>query len=452
MPTFRIHASTRTKIVLLLSSGIIVREIFAPFTGHPYDFELWVRLGYYVSQGLDPYVYHPAVPGLSFPTFEGPPTWPGYPPIWPLFLALIYKFYVVIGIQNRFFYYFLIKQPMIVADILDAYLVFRLVKSHSTLENAVRAFAFWLLCPYTILISAIWGMFDQIILLFVLVALVLITSSWKSAILEALATALKLIPVIYFPLFVTVQPTRAKMALYTLVGGLFALFLSFAPYLYFRSWHLSGLTAVGVSDTNKIAGSMNYWEVLNVYNLYHPISNRDFLYFQTIYGWIWIPAILLASCYCALKIRHRVNFQTNLVLSSLFVTLTFFLTKYVINEQFLIYFLGFALIDYYLLSTKIRRNLFHAVWISALTFLIVNNAYLSRFFSPLSSYYGYLDNYLTVGQIDGVQMFALRNDLLIITSVLFSIFCSAYLISLYKEIRNLGYKRLPEPLADSRIN
>src|SRR5206468_12504221 len=44
--------TTPTGLLLL---GLLVREAFSFWTGHPYDFELWIRNGYFVSQGATPY-------------------------------------------------------------------------------------------------------------------------------------------------------------------------------------------------------------------------------------------------------------------------------------------------------------------------------------------------------------------------------------------------------------
>jgi hypothetical protein len=51
-------------ILLLLGAGLAIRETFASFTGHPFDFELWLRLGYYTSLGHDPYTATDQISGL----------------------------------------------------------------------------------------------------------------------------------------------------------------------------------------------------------------------------------------------------------------------------------------------------------------------------------------------------------------------------------------------------
>ncbi len=421
----------RTKVLLLLVAGISVREIFAPFTGHPYDFELWVRLGYYVSKGLDPYVQRPPVPNLSFPVSDNP-TWPGYPPLWPLFLALIYKLYAATGIQNRFFYYFLIKQPMIAADVIDAWLIFKLVRTHAGYDKGLKAFAFWLLCPYTILISSIWGMFDQIALLFVLLSIFVISNPWKSSFLEALAIALKLIPAIYLPLFGSVQTSKTKIIIYAGTCVTLAAFFALSAYLYFRSWNLSALEGVGSDVTNKFGNTLNYWEVLYNYWLIKNYSVTPAVEFiLRIIGLIWIPIIFLATYFCVRSIRRsKEKFEIILMLGVLFITVVFLLAKTVITEQFVTYLVGFGLFDYYVVSSRVRRILFHGVWISTFVELLINNAFGLAFLEPISAHYAAISDYFIAGPFNETRLL-----LMSILAVIFTAFSLGYLYSLYKEFK-----------------
>jgi hypothetical protein len=437
---FFLHQSNRSRLVFLLVIGIVIREAFAPFTGHPYDFELWVRLGYYVSKGLDPYHQYPPVPNLSFPSSFNP-SWPGYPPLWPLFLAQIYRLFAATGSDNRFVYYFLIKQPMVVADIIDSFLIFKLIKARADHEKATRAFAFWLLCPYTILISSIWGIFDQIILLFVLLSMYMISKAWKSSFMEAVAITLKLIPSIYLPLFAGLQSSRKKMLGYTLLTIAFTVILTFFPYLIFKSWSLPALEGVGLDVTNKFGHTLNYWEVLNNYWAYsnYTIPSNVGLFLRVI-GLVWIPIILFVTYFCIKSVRKHdeKEFGIYFAISLLFLTLVFFLSKLVINEQYATYFLGFGLFDYFILADKFRKKLFHAMWITTFIELSINNALLLTFFEPISIYYATESSYFFTGYLGTIRL-----ALMATLAVLFSILSFLYLKSLYKELRR-STKKLSE--------
>jgi hypothetical protein len=425
-------SNANSRIILLLIFGISIREALSPFTGHPYDFELWVRLGYYLSQGQSPYVLHPPVPGLSFPATSAVISWPGYPPIWPVFTALIYKFYASIGFQNRFFYYFLLKQPMIAADIANALIIRKLVSQYSNAPQGFKALAFWIFCPYTIIISSVWGMFDQIVLLLVLLSIYFIGKTLGSSLLESLGIALKLLPVIFLPLFIGVQENRKKILLYGVFSAVFALLLAFFPFYFYGGWDVSGLTSVAVHDVNRVANSLNYWQVILGYLQAHEPISPSVYYGLLDLDYVWIPLVLVASYYCITSIRSRSNLNRNLMLSCLFIVLVFFLTKSAISEQFVIYFLGFAVFDYYVVSSRQRRLLFHAVWLSALAFLIINSALLDYFLFPLSTYY-----YNLSLNLDATAFGTYFQYWIDVPAILFTIFCALYLVNLLGEIKRV---------------
>ena len=428
----RKFTSTIAPILIL---GVVVRELLAPFTGHPFDLELWIRIGYYMSKGINPYSATAPVAGLSFPgaTYM---TWIGYPPTWAFFQVTLYKLYETIGINSRFFYYSLIKQPMIIGDMLSGYIVYRIIESYVGAKSARHAFAFWMFCPVIILVSSVWGMFDQIILVLVLSSIMFSTETKKSAFVQSLGFLLKVIPLIYVPLLAFVQKSRRLIAEYLLLWFTTSFAFALVPFLFFKSWKISQLIGVGVDISHKLGNSMNYWMILAAYANYFQMSNFQTTIFQAI-SLTWIPALIIATYFCVRTIRQSINMQQGLYLSALFITLTFFLTKSIINEQYSIYFLALGLVDYYVVGNAGRKRLFHSVWISVAAFLFVNNTYLIRFLTPISSYYRSMDIFLASGSAGEV-----RTAILVTISIFFSVFCAMYLRSLYTEIRSLARPRL----------
>ncbi|HYB05019.1 MAG TPA: hypothetical protein VED17_11195 [Nitrososphaerales archaeon] len=418
------------KLVIVLVAGLATRELLAPFTGHPFDLELWLRIGYYVSRGNDPYTVTTPIPGLSFPGAQDM-TWIGYPPTWAFFQAGLYKLYSVSGIDNRFAYYFIVKQPMILADLVVSFLLYRLISELKDVASGVRAFAFWMLCPFTIIISSVWGMFDQIILVIVLGSIFAVKETQKSALMQSLGFLLKVLPLIYLPLLGFVQDSKQKVVSYLAISMGSSIFFALLPYLFFPNWKPSQLAGVGLNVLNKLGGSMNYWIILSVYGAYRkvPASVENPL---SILAYAWIPAVLIASGFCAISIRGKDQLMRNLCLSSLFITLVFFLTKSIVNEQYLIYFLGLGLVDYYVLERERRQKLFHAIWVTALIFLTANNTYFSRFLEPLSLYWKNLDTMFANGPYGEI-----RFGIMLVSGLLFTVFAFVYLVSLYHEIEQI---------------
>ena len=392
--------------------------------------ELWLRLGYFVSQGKDPYMVTPPISGLSFPGAANM-TWIGYPPTWGFFQAALYKIYALSGIHDRFLYYYLIKQPMIIADVVVGYLLFKIISGYKDESAGIRAFSFWILCPFTIVISSVWGMFDQIILVFVLGSMLFIEETQKSALMQALGFVFKVIPLIYLPVLALVQSSKQRMVNYFAVAIGASIFFVLVPYLFFTHWSLGQLASVGVDVTHKIGNSGNYWIIFAVYSSYHSIPAWIFQVLNPI-TYAWIPAIGLASIFCVNCIRKRENLRRNLSLSLLFITLVFFLTKSIVNEQYIIYFLGLGLVDYFLIGKKRRKILFHAIWISTFVFLAANNTYFTRFLEPLSIQYQQLDVMFENGTLGDIRL-----DIMLVSGLAFSAFCLAYLLSMFGEIRKI---------------
>ncbi|MDA4131859.1 MAG: hypothetical protein OK454_01860, partial [Thaumarchaeota archaeon] len=186
-----------TKPVIVILVGLLVREAFSFWTGHPFDFELWVRTGYWVAHGVSPYGVLGPVPGLTFayPFSPNGESTIGYLTFWPLLLGAIYQLYAAVGGGDRFVYYFLLKQPTIIGDVLLGYCISRCVKSVRP-ELANKVLAMWLLSPFTIIISGVWGMFDSLAMLPVIVALDTRKEATRSA-LEGLAIWVKSVPLIF---------------------------------------------------------------------------------------------------------------------------------------------------------------------------------------------------------------------------------------------------------------
>lgn len=110
-----------------IALGLLIRECFSFWTGHPFDFEIWLRNAYYVSQGSNPYSFFEPVPGISFAFLNSRLPSVGYLPLWPIILSFLYQVYAALAVSNRFILYFLVKQPEIVGDVLLGYAIFKIV-------------------------------------------------------------------------------------------------------------------------------------------------------------------------------------------------------------------------------------------------------------------------------------------------------------------------------------
>jgi hypothetical protein len=380
----------------LLILGLLAREVFSFWTGHPFDFELWVRLGYAMVCGGDPYRPLAPVSGLSFANVYSSQDSAtiAYLPFWPLFTGLLYIVYSAVGFGNRFAYYFLLKQPVIAGDTILAYLLYSYISSRTPGHRAsLWAVRSWVLSPFTIIISSVWGMFDSISMCFILASIM--TSDYlKRSLWTGVGIFAKSLALIYaFP--ATIRKTRNSWGVFIAVA--LPAFTSVLTLVVMR-WSVSSAEATLASTVVTVGGSMSFWDVLfymNYLGILQPLPMN----LAILLGMVWIPAII---AFTILAFR-KLCFQTDqgLVQSMLVVTLAFLIFKARVTEQYAIYLLALTVIDVALWNPQ-RKRVLIATMATALFYLFVNNYFLVRFLSPV--YPGYTEFELGLSQIEPIRL------------------------------------------------
>lgn len=362
------------KIGALLLLGLLVREAFSFWTGHPYDFELWVRTGYWVARGVNPYGTISFAPGVSFVADigAGGGATIAYLPFWPLLLAAIYKVYALLGSPSPFLYYSMIKQPIIIADVLLAYLLYLYLERRGS-RKAYFALVAWLFSPYNIILSGIWGMFDAIPMLFLVVALSVPPGKYRGS-WAGLATFAKSIPLIYSIPLARGPKTLANLALAVGIPALLSLGIVWAA-----GWPLSVFAQTLQSTLGKGAHSLSLWD--GIYYLYYlgAISNSGMSALAWT-GYIWIAAVAISTV-LAYK-WFGFDTERGLVQSLILITLTFLLTRAQVNEQYALYLFALALIDVAMWSPQ-RKNLLLASFALLAIAIASNDVFLIRFLAPV---------------------------------------------------------------------
>ena len=417
-----------------LLAGLAIREILAPFTGHPFDFEIWVRLGAYIQSGANPYSLLPYVPNLSFAPYPSM-TSISYPPLPAIIFGATYSFYQLLGSPSSLLYYFLLKQPMVVSDLLIAVLLYKLILLRGDASWARRVATFWIFLPLTIIVSAMWGALDPPALLLVLASLYALETErpLMSAGLLGLAIYLKLMPIILLPVFLITAalPARTK-ALFTGVAIAVPIAGSAIPF-YLLGWSFSGIfSAVSYQGSLPGFGGMGIFNVLSLIKV--PSGALAFLL-----SVLWLPALIAAYAYAYIR-------KAGLAEALLIAVLLFSVFRTVMPEQWAIYPLAL------LLLLGGRENWVHALAVSATAtaYLLVNNVLLVRFFSPIS-----IAAYNWDVFVDNSSQFAVvRYALLLAISTFFS--AEALSVALRKNsilsaklrtLRSIGPKQIAVPLA-----
>jgi hypothetical protein len=253
---FRLRPWPAVGTVLLV--GLAIRESFSFWTGHPFDFEIWIRTGYVVAHGSNPYLNAawPPVPGsFAYPN-QGLPS-AAYLPFWPDVFGGTYLLWEHLGAGNRFFLYFLLKQGPIAGDLVTAWLLYRFVLRESgDVRAATGALVFWTFFPYPIVIGAIWGQLDPVTTALLLAVLLLAEArAAERSVAWGLGVFIKWITVIFLPFEFLRQRGWRR------VGPLVALPLAAALTVVAfvaAGWGFGGVLSTSTSEAGGGGGGMNY--------------------------------------------------------------------------------------------------------------------------------------------------------------------------------------------------
>ncbi len=323
---------------------------------------------------MNPYTLLPPAPGLSFAFLGQSMPSIGYLPLWSLILAGLFKLYQILPAGNRFLLYFLLKQPEILGDLFLAYLISMIIlRAGGSVQASRSALNLWLVLPYPIIISAVWGQFDSLVSLIWLGSLFAALWLRRSSLL-GLGILLKSFPLVTVPYHLLVHRSIPWIGtvLALTIPAVFTI-LIFAV----TGWDYSGLGNVAFTSHGTLGG-MTYANVLFTPPLSNLIVQTNLLSISV--AAVWVGAVLVANILAAKRFGD--TGWENLVQAMILITAVFFLTRWSINEQYLIYLLPLLLIDISIWHPE-RRTLFNATWILGLLFLMVNNDLFLRFLGPL---------------------------------------------------------------------
>ena len=346
--------------------GLVLREILAPWTGHTFDFESWARLGFYMQSLGNPYRLLPYVPGVSF----SPDPIVGsisYPPLSAFMFALAFRFYLILGEPSRFVYYFILKQPMVLADVGVAIMLARIIKLNGSNALARRAFLIWIYFPLGIIISTLWGQLDPISLFLSLLSIYyFLTSKWvASAMTLGLGIYLKTVPVIFLPVLLLQSQMTAKLRFSLLALSIPALG-TFVPATVLNWGYLGAYKNMSYQVITPSHGAMSFLGSLLPPSLPGLITSLT--------GSVWIVILLASYVY---TYRKRLPLFQGLVI----VALVFSISRPFLPEQWSLYPLAFLL----LIQDRNAIDHFIGLSVAALSFIVASHTLLVEFFSPLST-------------------------------------------------------------------
>lgn len=356
--------------------GLVIRELLAPWTGHPYDFEIWARLGFYMQSLGNPYRTLPYIPGVSFSPYPIVGSI-SYPPFSAFIFAVTYRFYLLLGEPSRFLYYFLLKQPMVLADVGIAVMLARIALLTGSDALARRAPLVWIYLPFGIVISTLWGQLDPIALFLSLVSIYyFLTSRWLfSALMLGLGIYLKTGPLVFLPVLLFQDKMVGRLR-YSLLALSIPALGTLVPATVLNWGYLGAYRNISYQAMIPSQGAMSIFAAVSLPpSLPGPIAS--------IRGSVWIATLLASYIYIY---RKRLPLFQGLLIAAL----VFGISRPFLPEQWSLYPLAFLL-----LQEKDEIGHFIGLSVTALSFVAANNTLLVRFFSPLSTQAFYWDTFIT---------------------------------------------------------
>ena len=348
----------------LLLTSILLQLVLGLLFGHVYDQRIFMATGYLVATGQNPYLPQDLTTVFQNPAFQGMTTI-GYPPPWPILLGIIYLLSYHL-FHNLLIYNLAIKLPIIIANLVMAYLVRDILKEQSaSIKTAHKAWIFLLFNPFLLYFSTAWGQFDSLVAVVTLAALVLLNRRRLvfSSVLLALAISLKPTPIAVILAVVVYLwgPPWQRLLRYLVAFTLSMFTFCILPFILLN-WDASPILQNWNAQFTVSGGMslMTYYELLNDTYLLPGM--------WWLLGIAWIPAILLGIL---LLKPERHNF-VELLKQSLILTLIFFLTRTWLSEQNLILILPMVLI---LVSLgELPKYTLTVTWVVPLIFTVFNTS------------------------------------------------------------------------------
>jgi Gpi18-like mannosyltransferase len=264
-----------------------------------------------------------------------------------------------------------VKLPAIVCDLVDAWLIFAIVRRFASVAWAFAAAAFFTFNPATIFISAYWGQVDSVAAAFTLGSLLLMIDAYGKIgraqafaivgawLLLAFSVLIKPPAIVVAPLFLAFVFTagdgaeRARRATATAAGIVAAFALAYVAALAFHpGWNPADQFA-WLYGRYRYASSVYPYNSVNAFNLYAMAPNSRFWQPDT----ALVPSLVLGG--------HAFGFPQYVWGIALFVAATILVvTRYVARRE-PVALLEAAMIlslGYFILATRMHeRYVFNAL-------------------------------------------------------------------------------------------
>ncbi len=228
-----------------------------------------------------------------------------YPPFYMYILFLIGKF-ASIPAMNQYFY-LLLKLPSILADVVTAYLIFRLAHKYLSERASLLLAAFYIFNPAVLINSTFWGQVDSFFTLLVILSVYMLTEKRMvlSAVFITAAVLMKPQGIIFLPVlfFEIVRQKKVSTFMKALIPALLTGGVIILPFALNRgiTWIFSLFAGTLGEYKYASVNAFNFFGILGAN--YTDDSARLFIFSYHTWGMIFIVAVTLFSWFIYIKGR-----------------------------------------------------------------------------------------------------------------------------------------------------
>ena len=315
-------------LVVILLFGVGIRFLLAP-AGASRDVYVWMKTGWAVVNSLSTL--------YSFRWgYE-------YPPLWGFICGLVYVLYPAASMLDPVFLV-LIKTPLIVADVITFYSLYRLFRSFLKDNEALLFGVLFFLNPFVILVSAFYGFFDPLAVMFLVVMIYFLHSRdlFKAGLTAGLAVLTKqyAFPVVLVLAFLFGKRLDFQKVLVFLGTIVVAFVMGSAPFLFYDFW---GYTRALVYTTpgSIEASCTGLWSVLFGLTRHTPFEVFDW--------WPWLGEASYYVFYALMAVpvlivvfSRKISFDVNR--ACLLEVLIFLCFSPIVHSQYLLLFIPFTVV------------------------------------------------------------------------------------------------------------
>ncbi|BAH05639.1 glycosyltransferase family 39 protein [Clostridium kluyveri] len=231
-----------------------------------------------------------------------------YPPLYIYILFLIGKLAKISSITP--YYTLLLKLPSMIADIVTAYMIYKLAKKYFSLEMGILLSAFYIFSPAIFINSSLWGQVDSFFTLFLVLSLFFL-SEGKFVFSSILFTSLVLMKpqgIIFFPvlLFELIARKNLKTLIKCAASCIVTSLVIILPFSFNQN-------ALWIFKLYKNTISEYPYASVNAFNFFNLLggnykesSSTFFIFSYKIWGIIAIIAITAFSWYIYIKSKNKI--------------------------------------------------------------------------------------------------------------------------------------------------